>query len=212
MTELEPSPASSEAPAAAVEFRSANVAGVNFAQRLIEVIAVPWDQEAPVEYRGEMWLERFIKGAFDGIEKRAGRVRVNRDHDGRRTVGKVASFYPSRDEGLVAQVRVAPTPLGDETLALADEDCLGASVGFAVRGRDQELNRRALPMQARVIRRAFMDHLAFVPDPAYEGAGVLSVRSASSPAADLRPLVTPDLDEYRAWFTGFQAELDARKR
>jgi hypothetical protein len=92
---------------------------------------------------------------------------------------------------------------------LADEDCLGASVGFAVRGSDQKFDRKA---RTRVIRRAFMDHLAFVPDPAYEGAGVLSVRSSSSPAAELKPLVTPDLDEYRAWFTQFQAELDARKR
>jgi phage head maturation protease len=148
MTELEESPASQEAPSAPVEFRTSNVAGVNFAQRIIEVIAVPWDQEAAVEYRGEMWLERFLKGAFDGVEKRAGRVRVNRDHDGRRTVGKVANFFPSREEGLVAAVRIAPTPLGDETLALADEDCLGASVGFAVRGSDQDLNRQT---KARII-------------------------------------------------------------
>jgi HK97 family phage prohead protease len=202
MTQLEQSPASTEAPAAAVELRSANVAGVNFAQRLIEVIAVPWEQEAAVEYRGEMWLERFIRGAFDGVEKRAGRVRVNRDHDGRRTVGKVASFYPSRDEGLVASVRIANTPLGDETLALADEDCLGASVGFAVRGSDQDLDRQT---RKRAIRRAFMDHLSFVPDPAYEGAGVLSVRTATPQASDLQPLVTPELDEVRAWFDQFRA-------
>jgi HK97 family phage prohead protease len=204
MTELEPSPANTEAPTVAVEYRSSNVAGVNFAQRIIEVIAVPWDQEAAVEYRGEMWLERFLRGAFDGIEKRAGRVRVNRDHDGRRTVGKVASFYPSRDEGLVASVRIAQTPLGDETLALADEDCLGASVGFAVRGSDQDLNRQT---KARIIKRAFMDHLSFVPDPAYTGAGVLSVRTAEQQVSDLKPLVTPELDEARAWFTEFQASL-----
>ncbi len=206
MTELEPSPAQTGAPTAAVEFRSSNVAGVNFAQRIIEVIAVPWDQEAAVEYRGEMWLERFIRGAFDGIEKRAGRVRVNRDHDGRRTVGKVASFYPSRDEGLVAAVRIAQTPLGDETLALADEDCLGASVGFAVRGSDQELDRQA---RTRRIKRAFMDHLSFVPDPAYAGAGVLSVRTATQQADDLKPLITPELDEFQSWFAEFQA---SRKR
>ena len=206
MTELEPSPAQTGAPSAAVEYRSSNVAGVNFDHRIIEVIAVPWDQEAAVEYRGEMWLERFIRGAFDGIEKRAGRVRVNRDHDGRRTVGKVASFYPSRDEGLVAAVRIANTPLGDETLALADEDCLGASVGFAVRGSDQELDRTT---RQRRIKRAFMDHLSFVPDPAYAGAGVLSVRGATQQASDLKPLVTPEMDEFKAWYDSFKA---ARKR
>jgi phage head maturation protease len=209
VTELEQSPASSEAPAAPVEFRSSNVASVNFAQRIIELIAVPYEEEAAVEYRGEMWRERFLRGAWDGIEKRAGRVRANRDHDGRRTIGKVANFWPSREEGLVAAVRIAPTPLGDETLSLADEDCLGASVGFAVRGSDQELDRRT---RMRIIRRAFMDHLAFVPDPAYEGAGVLSVRSSSSPAVDLQPLVTPDLDEMQSWFNQFRADVNARKR
>jgi HK97 family phage prohead protease len=196
VTELEQSPASQEAPAAPVEFRSSNVAGVNFAQRIIELIAVPYDEEAPVEYRGEMWAEKFLRGAFDGIEKRPNRVRANRDHDGRRTVGKVLNFWPSRTEGLVAAVRIAQTPLGDETLALADEDCLGASVGFAVRGSDQELNRRS---KTRVIKRAFLDHLAFVPDPAYESAGVLSVRSASASAADLPRLVTPALDDLASW-------------
>lgn len=196
MTELEQSPASEEAPAAPVEFRSSNVAGVNFAQRVIELIAVPYEEAAPVEYRGEMWQEMFLRHAFDGIEKRPNRVRANRDHDGRRTIGKVVNFWPSRQEGLVAAVRVAQTPLGDETLALADEDCLGASVGFAVRGSDQELDRST---RTRRIKRAFLDHLAFVPDPAYEGAGVLSVRSASSPAADLPQLVTPVLDDLLAF-------------
>jgi len=192
-----PSPAAEEAPAAPVELRSSNVAGVNFAQRLIEIIAVPYEEEAPVEYRGEMWKESFLRGAFDGIEKRAGRVRANREHDRMHTVGKVANFYPSRTEGLVAAVRIAKTPLGDETLELADEDCLGASVGFAVRGSDQELDRRS---RTRRIRRAFMDHLAFTSNPVYEGAGVLSVRSVGATEPVLQPLVTPALDELAEWF------------
>ena len=37
-----------------LEFRSSSVAGVNFAQRTIEFVATPWDEEASVEYRGEM--------------------------------------------------------------------------------------------------------------------------------------------------------------
>ena len=198
MTDSVVSPASEHAPAAPVEFRSSNVAGVNFAERIIEVVAVPYDEDAPVEYRGEMWIERFLRGAFEGIETRSTPVRANRDHDHRRVVGKVTQFHPSRTEGLVAAARIAKTPLGDETLALADDDCLGASVGFAVRGSDQELNRRD---RTRTIKRAFVDHLAFVPDPAYVGAGVLAVRSATDPplAADLPKLVTPNLDELLAW-------------
>ena len=111
---------------APIEFRSSTVAGANFAQRTIEIVAVPvWGRLAAVEYRGEVWNEVFLRGSFDGIEKRQGRVCANRDHDRQRTIGKVTSFWPSRSEGLVAAVRVAQTLLGDETLSLASEDCFG---------------------------------------------------------------------------------------
>ena len=195
MTGLNQSPAAEKAPRLPVELRSSNVAGVNFAQRTIEVIAVPYDEPAPVEYRGELWNESFARGAFDGIEQWPNPIRANRDHDKRRTVGKIVNFWPSRQEGLVASVRIAKTELGDETLALADEDCLGASVGFAVGAKDQELNRAN---RSRRIKTAHLDHLAFVPDPAYVGAGVLSVRGAGVLTA------TPALDELVAW-------LNARK-
>jgi HK97 family phage prohead protease len=200
--EFQESPANEAAPAAPVEFRSSNVAGVNFAQRIIEVIAIPYEEVALVEYRGEMWKEIHCRGAYDGIEKRPNRVRANRDHERQRTVGKAVNFWPSRTEGLVAAIRIAQTPLGDETLALADEDCLGASVGFAVRGSDQELDRRN---QTRRIKRAFLDHLAFVPDPAYAGAGVLSVRNTQPAVANLQPLNTPVLDDLVAWMQARKA-------
>ena len=71
-----------------LEFRSSSVASVNFAQRVIEFIAVPYDQEAVVEWRGELWRESFLRGAWDGIETQPNRVKANRDHDGQRTVGR----------------------------------------------------------------------------------------------------------------------------
>ena len=174
--------------AAPLEFRSSSVASVSFARRVIEFIAVPYDEEAVVEYRGELWRESFLRGSWDGIEKQPNRVKANRDHDVRRTVGKIVSFWPSRKEALVGAARIAQTALGDETLALADEDGLGASVGFAVAGGDQELDRTN---RRRRIKKAFLDHLAFVPDPAYSGAGVLSVRGALA--------ATPALDELVAF-------------
>jgi HK97 family phage prohead protease len=196
MTEVE---GVEQGPPAPVEFRSSSVASVNWAKRIIEVIAVPYDEEAFVEYRGEMWAESFAPGSFDGLEKRPNRVKGNRDHDKTRTVGRAVAFYPSRAEGLVGEVRVSQTPLGDETLALADDEVLGASLGFAVRGRDQVLERRS--MKRRIVR-AFVDHVAFVPDPAYTGATVLAVRSAveAAPAAALLQLPpTPALDDLLAW-------------
>jgi HK97 family phage prohead protease len=183
-----PQPLAATGRVAPLQFRSSSVASVNFAQRVIEFIAAPYEEEALVEYRGEMWKESFLRGAWDGIENQPNRVKANRDHDGRRTVGKIVNFWPSRREGLVGAARIVQTPLGDETLALTDEDCLGASVGFAVAGGDQELDKAN---RRRRIKKAFMDHLAFVPDPAYSGAGVLSVRSSLA--------VTPALDELVAF-------------
>lgn len=185
-----------EKPRAPIEFREATVADVNFAQRIAELVVVPYEEEALIEYRGEIWEESFLRGAFDGIEKRPNRIRANRDHDKTRTVGKAVNHWPSRDEGLVSEIRIAPTNLGDETLALLEEDMLSASAGFGVRGSDQILDR-----PKRIIKRAFLDHIAFVESPAYVGARVLAVREDGEQpnAADLPPLDTPNLNEVLDW-------------
>lgn len=188
-------PLNEQSPLVPVEVRSANVAGVNFDQRIIEVVAMPYEEPAVIEYRGELWNEVFERGSFDGIETRQGQVRVNRNHDKTRTVGKVPQWWPSRSEGLVAEVRVAATPLGDETLALADEDMLSASVGFMARGRDQVFDKTTM---SRRIRKAFVDHLSFVEDAAYPGAKVLAVRGMDG-VDDRPPLHTPHMDEVVAW-------------
>jgi phage head maturation protease len=189
---------------APVESRAAIVEGVDFPQRTIEVLAVPYEQEAIVEYRGEIWRESFERGAFDGIEKRPNRVKAFRDHvAGAHTrgtstsglVGRVTSFAPERDEGLIGVVRIAKTPLGDETLSLADEGILGVSIGFGVRGSDQVLDRTE---QRRRIRRAFVDHLAFPDNGAYDAAQVIDVRRERAPS-ELPKLETPRLDEIVAW-------------
>lgn len=192
-------------PKAPVESRAATVEGVDFPQRMIGVLAVPYEQEAVVEYRGEFWNESFDRGAFDGIEKRPSRVKAFRDHaagahlQGTSTsglVGRVVSFAPERPEGLVGQVKIARTPLGDETLSLADEGILGVSIGFGVRGSDQVLDRT---QHRRRIRRAFVDHLAFPDNGAYDGAQVIDVRRERPQAIDLPKLETPRLDEIVAW-------------
>lgn len=182
---------------APIEHRYAGVTvgEVNFAQRLITVVAVPYEQPALVEYRSELWHELFERGSLDSVANAPHRVRANRDHSKSRTVGKVMQFWPDRDEGLVAEVRMAKTPLGDETLALADDDCLSASVGFGVRPSDQVLDRRTM---TRRIKTAYLDHLSFVESPAYVGAQVLSVREDVAPvcAATMDPLRTPILDQF----------------
>jgi hypothetical protein len=192
-----------------VEHRESVVGDVSFPQRIIEVVVVPYDEAAIVEYRGEMWQESFERGAWDGIETRPDQeqVKANRDHDRTRLVGKVVRYEPSRQEGLVADVKIAKTALGDETLALADEGMIGVSAGFAARMRDQVFNRRAKPLPSRRVKKAFLDHIAFLGDHAYKGAGVLNVRSDGQEAAELPKLVTPVLDELIAWQ---QAQLRRR--
>lgn len=185
-------------PTPPIEIRSTTteVADVNMKQRIITLITVPYEQETEVGYRGEMWKESFARTAFSGIEKRPSRIRVNREHRRGDTVGKAVAFYPEKDEGLVADLKIVKSLRGDDTLALAEEDCLSASVGFGVLPSNQVLDRAN---RTRRINKAWLDHIALVEDPAYEGATVLAVRdgiAAASMAGE--PLNTPILDDFMA--------------
>ena len=174
----------------------ASLKDVDFKQRMITVIAVPWEQEAEIFWRGESWREVFTRGAFDGLEDSAGRIRVNREHTKGDTVGKVVKVDTQDKDGLLAFVRIAKTPRGDETLALADEDMVGSSIGYRVKKpSDVVLHRQRM---LRRVNRAFLDHLSFVESPAYEGARVLAVREGSSGLTVVEgPLPeTPILDEF----------------
>lgn len=166
---------------------------VNFDQRIIELVAMPYDQEAAVIVHGRPVVETCLRGAFDGVEQRANRVKVNRDHNYQRTIGRAMALHPSREEGLVAHLRIARTDLGNETLELAADQSLDASCGFAVMpGGEEWLEHRS----KRRLHRCFLDHIAMVPEGAYEGAQVLSVRSADQRG---EPIETPKLDEVLAW-------------
>jgi HK97 family phage prohead protease len=187
-------------PRAPIEWRAAvAVSGVDFADRTIEVVVVPYDEDTVVEYppgSGKLITESVDRGAFAGIEKRPGRVRANRDHDVTRTVGLARAIHTDRSNGLVGEVYVSRTLLGDETLQLADDGVLGASVGMAVKPSDQIWSERRA---RRRIARAFLDHIALVPNPAYQGAEVLAVRSQVQPPSFDAPPVTPYLDEVFAY-------------
>jgi HK97 family phage prohead protease len=181
-----------------IENRAATVSGVETEKREIEVLAAPYNQEAFVDVRGEVWRETIARGAFDGVELRANRIKVYRDHDphdGRvktGLIGKTLSLSPERQEGLFGVVKIAETALGDDTLALAKAGVLGVSVGIGVRSRDQVIDRAN---RRRRVEKAFLDHIAFPDEGAYEGAGVLAVRRA----INLPERETPLLDDVVAW-------------
>jgi phage head maturation protease len=155
-------------PRGVLEFRAAEVADVVEAKRLVTMVAAPYDEPALVEYRGRMVRESFAPLAFAGVEKRPGRVVVNRDHDHQRLVGRAIEFREGG--GLIATAKVAETPVGDESLELARIGALSASVGMYV-----DLRGQVVTSTTRRITRAWLDHLALVPQPAYPGAVVLSV-------------------------------------
>jgi HK97 family phage prohead protease len=182
-----------EQPTGQLEYRAAQQIGVSFPDRTIELIVMPYETEAAVAYQGRMIREVVSAGAFDGIERRANRVRVNRDHDVTRTVGRAVRFWPSRDEGLVAEVRIARTQLGDETLALADEEILDASAGFLPMPGGESWHGRTL----RRLTKLWLGHIAMTPDPAFETARVLAVRSAERETEAEEQ--TPNLNQVRAW-------------
>ena len=182
---------SDQAPPGELRWRTAQQLNVSFPQRSIELVVMPYEQEALVPYGAKLVTEVIARGAFDGIERRPNRIRVNRDHDVTRTVGRAVALHPSREEGLVADIRVARTELGDETLALADEGCLDASAGFLpMPGGEQWLERSRVR-----IRKAWLGHIAMTPDPAYANANVLAVRNAAQNVQ----IPTPNLDTVRAW-------------
>lgn len=181
-------------PSSQIEFRTVTDLEVRYADRTIELVAIPYDTDAIVEVRGRVVIESVSPGSFEGVERRANRVKVNRDHDLTRTIGRAVALHPSRTEGLVTELRIAKTALGDETLALAEDYALEASVGFAaMRGGEQWLEQGG----RRRVTRAFLDHIALVPEGAYNGQ-VLSVRAADQPSEGPR-IETPNLDEIRAW-------------
>jgi phage head maturation protease len=196
-------------PAAPVEMRSAGVAidDVDFKERIITVIAVPYERPAMVEYRQAVWQEVFSRSAFKGIEARQKPIPAcaqldtvdgGHSHSGSRLIGRVINSYPDSEPGLITDVKVSKTDAGDETLQLANDHVLSPSVAFRMNNpyKDQELDRRTM---VRRINRAFVDHLAFVGVPAYPDAKVLAVRGASGPRTEteLPPLAeTPRIDKF----------------
>jgi HK97 family phage prohead protease len=164
-----------------IEIRSAASVDVAAGGRTIELIAVPYNSETVVEYRGRQIVEVMANTAFARVNMQPNRDRMRafRDHDMRKVVGRVAHLEPFDPVGLRAEIRVSRTQLGDETLALAEDGIIDASVAFAIPDADGEdwqgLNRRT-------VRRAWLDHIALTPDPAYADARVLGIRGRELPA------------------------------
>jgi phage head maturation protease len=205
-----------------IEIRGASIVDVSYPKRTVTVIVAPYETPAVIERRGRAWTEIVSRGAFDGVQRRANRIRANRDHDWRRLAGKVVALYPDRQEGLVADVKMFTRDAGPETLDLCAEDGLSASMGFELM-RANGSHGPAKPgaevwEQRGTVRRLnelWLDHVAFVPDPAYEDAAVLDVRQTKEFAdfyvGDGDAMATPNLDRLELdKLVAAKAALDAR--
>jgi len=186
-----------------IETRSAaRVAETDFGQRIITVVAMPYEQPTQVPFRGEIYDEVFTRGAFNGFDASKRRTPVSaafevpdRGHSNGVLCGKIINAYHDREEGFVTDVQIARTPIGEDTLALAADTMLGVSVGFGVKSRfDQDVDR---VNKVRRVNRAFLHHLSFVGEPAYDGARVLAMRSATAEEIEAAHMSrTPNLDEF----------------
>lgn len=184
------------------------IESVDFARREIAIIAAPYGQrtQGPVlGPDGKFLIEEIEPNAFDGINRD---VTVNRDHDQKRVVGRVIDFEPTDPRGLITLMRISRTPLGDESLQLADDRVLKASVNMTVRRMDQRIVDGV-----RRIKRAFLgDHIALLPYPAYDGAQVLAVRQGHQPEPTGEAVATPNLDAALSAIDAVEAIVAKHKR
>jgi HK97 family phage prohead protease len=145
-----------------LEFRSAQALDVNADRRRITVLAAPYHPvEALVPVGGRMVAESFSNTAFAHAQPT--RIYSTRDHDTRRLIGRVIDLEPFHAEGLHATIEVSDTPLGRESVELAKDQVLAASVGFQVPagGETWEGSNR------RRVTRAVLREISLVADPAY---------------------------------------------
>jgi phage head maturation protease len=195
-----------------VEIRSSgevDATTVNFPKRLITVVAVPYEQPAEIFYRGRRVTEVVSRNAFGAVEVRNGKVKVNHEHNLSQIVGKVTAMH-SREDGLITELRVARTQLGDEMLELCDMGVLGASVGFALLRSNNgtgpvypDAEEWDATRTRRRLKRLRLDHIALTGDPAYD-TRVLDVRSRNTQTVELA--ATPNLDTLLV--AGQRAALD----
>jgi HK97 family phage prohead protease len=178
-------------PLAPIEFRAAGPVTVHHPERVIEVLAVPYDVETTVQHRGRTVRETIAAHAFAGAVTSNRKRLAHRDHDpitgDKGPIVGIVRRLTDRADGLRAAMKISHGPLGDETLDWAEDGILDASIGFApVAGHEHWSADR----QSRRITSAYLDHIALVPYPAYEDAKVLAVRAAPAVA----PAATPNLD------------------
>jgi HK97 family phage prohead protease len=157
--------------------RMAVTADVRPKAREIDVLAVPYNSPAEVwdPFENRRYSESIAPDAFRAVKRRPNQVKVLRDHDTHRLIGSCRAVHPNRPDGLHATMKIAPTELGNESLALAEDGALHVSVGFLP---DLAFDEWTKDRSAVVRHACELWEISLVPFPAYEEADVLAVRRA----------------------------------
>jgi HK97 family phage prohead protease len=158
----------------AIEVRSAAAVDVNVARREMDVVVCPAGVETMIHEPGRSFSEVMDFGAFAGCEDAPERIKVNMYHQRHRVIGRAVSLDPWAETGLEATLRLAKTEAADEALALAEDDCLDVSAGFAIPAGGEEWSS---DRKRRRVRRAVLHHVALVDQGAYPGAVITGMRS-----------------------------------
>jgi phage head maturation protease len=121
-----------------IEIRSATAVEVHRALRELDLVIAPAEVPATIYERSRSYTEVFSHGAFAGCETNPGRVKVNRDHQHERVIGKALRLNPWDEQGLTGTVKLSRVRDADEALALIDDDVLSVSAGFAIASNGDE--------------------------------------------------------------------------
>lgn len=150
--------------------------------RTVEGMCVPFDTPTPVADQAGAYTECFDRGSFRQITRDPGRVRMVYEHtdDLLGWVGR-AVLLREDTEGLFGEFRVDDTDRGRALrYKISDGQLTGLSVGFVPGRSYTDLGG---VVHRKVVDR--LDHVAVVESPAYPGARVLAVRTASGPTRRL---------------------------
>ena len=134
--------------------------------RIIAGPIVPWDTSGrPTGYPGPV---RFVRGALD-LESVAG-APLLLDHDPRRPIGRPTGLI-DRPTDLAAAYAVAPTPTGDDALALVAAGVrTGFSVGAVVDDYDLGDEDPATGIAELIVTAAHVRETSLLTFPAYATA------------------------------------------
>ena len=179
---------------------AATIDAVDFPDRTIHVRAVPYGvtttRAVDTSAGGRIISEVIAPHTFAGEVLRPAKRPVYREHDFARQVGRVVDLVDT-DAELLATLRIATGPAGDEALSWAADGMLDASLGYVATPAQLRYSR---DRRSRTVLAGEVAHVGLVAEPAYPTANVLDVRRSPTVTGNRdaggRP-PTPNLDAIR---------------